>query len=178
MQSDVIKAAPSLSEVSIDMDSQLSDCDIFIGFVTRQTLGKLENEGDCLPPASKKFFASVSDLVFDEFVEYQLLDHSDIQQSIWETASEKMEGSDGVFLRMDALWGYLGSVKTGDGCNLKFKHLSRVAKLVLTLPHSSAAEERVFSLVRLNKTPYRSSLSLDGTLSSILTVKMHNPEPC
>lgn len=41
---------------------------------------------------------------------------------------------------------------------------------------SSAAEERVFSLVRLNKTPYRSSLSLNGTLSSILTVKLHNPE--
>ena len=41
--------------------------------------------------------------------------------------------------------------------------------VTLTLPH--AGEERVFSLVRLNKTPYRSSLSLDGTLSSILTVK-------
>ena len=89
-----------------------------------------------------------------------------------------MEGSNSVFVRMDVLWSYLGSVKTGDGCELKFQHLSRIAKLVLTLPHSSAAEERVFSLVCLNKTPYRSSLSLDGTLSNILTVKMHNPEPC
>ena len=33
-------------------------------------------------------------------------------------------------------------------------------------------------MVRLNKTPYRSSLNLDGTLSSILTVKLHNPELC
>ena len=59
-----------------------------------------------------------------------------------------------------------------------FANLSAIAKLVLTSPHSSAGEERVFSVVRLNKTPYRSSLSLDNTLCSILTVKMHNLEPC
>ena len=234
VKSDVIKDAPSLSEVSIDLDSLLSDRDIFIGFVTRQTLRKLENDGDCSPSDCKKFFrgirqfyeaafeyivakfplddvlehaifvnferrescnfsdvnyfmdryqvalrftANVSDMVFDEFVEYQLLDRGDSPQSVWDTASEELEGG-GVFVRMDVLWGFLGSMKTGDGCNLKFQNLSRIAKLVLTLPHSSAAEERVFSLVRLNKTPYRSSLSLDGTLSSILTVKMFNPEPC
>ena len=56
--------------------------------------------------------------------------------------------------------------------------LSKVAKLVLTIPHSNADEERVFSLVRQNKTDSRNSLSLDGTLSSILTVKMACEEPC
>ena len=56
-------------------------------------------------------------------------------------------------------------MKTGDGCRDKFPLLSRFA-------------ECVFSLVRLNKTLYRSSLDLEGTLSSILTVKLHNPEPC
>ena len=69
-------------------------------------------------------------------------------------------------------------MKTGDSCNLRFFHLSAIARLVLTLPHSNAGEERVFSLVRLNKTPYRSSLGIDGTLSSILTVKMNDIEPC
>ena len=63
-------------------------------------------------------------------------------------------------------------MKTGDNCNLRFPCLSAIAGLVLTLPHSNAGEERVFSLVRLNKTPYRSCLGVDGTLSSILTVKM------
>ena len=58
--------------------------------------------------------------VFDEFVENQLLDHNDIPQSLWEMAEEKMEDSNSVFVRMDVLWGYLGSVKTGDGCELKF----------------------------------------------------------
>ena len=100
------------------------------------------------------FSSNVSNRVFDEFVEYQLLDHDDVPQSLWETAKERIEGSDeSVFGRMDVLWGYLGSVKTGDECELKFQHLSRIAKLVLTLSHSSAAEERIFSLVRLNKIP-------------------------
>ena len=104
----------------------------------------------------------------------------DIPTCIWNSATGKLEGDSGEepFVRMDVIWGFISTIKTGDGCKMKFSLLSRVAKLVLTLPHSNAGEERVFSLVRLNKTPYRSSLDLEGTLSSILTVKMHNPEPC
>ena len=47
----------------------------------------------------------------------------------------------------------------------------------MTLPHSNAGEECVSSLVQLNKTSYCSSLGIDGTLSSILTVKMNDVEP-
>ena len=83
-----------------------------------------------------------------------------------------------VIMFSDVIWAFLSTKKTGDGCKLKFSNLSKVAKLVLTLPHSNAGEEWVFRLVRLNKTPYRSSLGLDGTLSSILTVKLHNLEKC
>ena len=45
------------------------------------------------------FSSNVSDRVFDEFVEYQLLDHDDIPQSLWEMAEERMKGSDSVFVR-------------------------------------------------------------------------------
>ena len=41
---------------------------------------------------------------------------------------------------------------------------------LLVLPHSNAAEERVFSMVTKNKTALTPSLKLDGTLSSILTI--------
>ena len=44
----------------------------------------------------------------------------------------------------------------------------QLALLVLTLPHSNVEEERV---VIKNKTKFRPSLKLDGTLSSILTIK-------
>ena len=62
-------------------------------------------------------------------------------------------------------------MKTGDG-QFQFKKLFKVAKRILVLPHSNAGEERVFSVVRKNKTPFCSSLSMEGTLSSILTVKL------
>ena len=42
----------------------------------------------------------------------------------------------------------------------------------------SALEERVFSMVSKNKTKFRPNLQLDGTLSSIICVKLGNTEPC
>ena len=40
------KACTTLSEVDTDSTNQLSNRNIFIGFLTRQTLLKLEREGD------------------------------------------------------------------------------------------------------------------------------------
>ena len=51
-----------------------------------------------------------------------------------------------------------------------------VALLVLMLPN--AEEERVFSMVTKNKTKFRPNLKLDGTLSSILTIKLAKTDPC
>ena len=45
------------------------------------------------------------------------------------------------------------------------------------LSHSNADAERVFSTAGLNKTKTRNTLALDGTLSSIMTVKMADIEP-
>lgn len=61
---------------------------------------------------------------------------------------------------------------------LRFSMLGNVAKLVLVLPHSNAEEERLFSMVRKNKTAFRPNLKLDGTLSSVLTIKLACPNPC
>ena len=60
----------------------------------------------------------------------------------------------------------------------QFQRLASIAKLVLVLPHSNADAERVFSVVGLNKTKSRNRLALDGTLSSIMTIKMAGLEPC
>ena len=53
-----IKTATSLAEVNTDIANWLSD-DIFVGFVTRQTLLKLEREGDCSTLDSRKFLLGV-----------------------------------------------------------------------------------------------------------------------
>ena len=80
---------------------------------------------------------------------------------------------------MDVLWGYLCSMKTGDGCNLKFKnHKAFKNRKARFNPTALECCQGARIQSRLNKTPYRCSLSLDGTLSSVLTVKMFNPEPC
>ena len=48
--------------------------------------------------------------------------------------------------------------------------IDETAKLVLCIAYSNAGEERVFSMVRKNKTPFRPNLALDKTLPSLLTV--------
>ena len=75
-------------------------------------------------------------------------------------------------IRADTLWHELEKQRDPNG-KRKFGLLAPIAKLVLTLPHSNADEERVFSLVRKNKTVFRPNLSLDTTLPSILQCKVN-----
>ena len=53
--------------------------------------------------------------------------------------------------------------------------------MVLTIPHSNAGEERVFSVIHKIKRDDRGKLQLHGTLSSLIFVKLNLPEkeqPC
>lgn len=125
-------------------------------------------------------FSSHSELtkLAEEFVDYQLLREEDIPQTIWDKAKVEPFKEDGdTYNRMDVLWHYFSTLKSGDG-RQRFKRLSKIAMLVLTIPHSNADEERVFSMVRKNKTPFRPSLGLDKTLPSLLTIKLATEEPC
>lgn len=62
-------------------------------------------------------------------------------------------------------------MKNADGSQC-FLRLFSVAKVVLTIPHSNAAEERIFSMIRKNKTCFRPNLDPIETLSSIISVKL------
>ena len=44
------------------------------------------------------------------------------------------------------------------------------------MSHSNAGEEQLFSIVRKNKTESRASMRLEGTLSSLLAMKLQYPE--
>ena len=68
------------------------------------------------------------------------------------------EESRQTFNLINVVWGHLKQTNTLNGCRLPFPNLTQVAKMVLVLPHSNAGEERVFSLVPLNKTSYQSGL--------------------
>ncbi|KAJ8381382.1 hypothetical protein SKAU_G00021600 [Synaphobranchus kaupii] len=81
-------------------------------------------------------------------------------------------------LEMGSFWAEMATRKHKVTGVSQFQRLASIAKLVLVLPHSNADAERVFSVVGLNKTKTTNSLALDGTLSSIMTIKMAGLEPC
>ncbi|XP_068990425.1 zinc finger BED domain-containing protein 5-like [Neodiprion pinetum] len=66
-------------------------------------------------------------------------------------------------------WETVSKLKLGDG-SVKFHHLSDFVRNLHCLPHSSAAVERIFSQIQLNKTKVRNRLEAE-TLSGILHTK-------
>ena len=109
----------------------------------------------------------------EQFLSYQLLVEEDIPTFVKESSGLAPEDP----FRVDVLWTFLKSIKKPSSHEYEFDLLFRVAEAVMTIPHSNAGEERIFSLINKNKTPTRSSLSLDGSLSSLVTVKTHIDRP-
>ena len=124
------------------------------------------------------------DELYDEFLDYQALSDREIFDSAWTEAKmidSKADDGNVYHYRMDVLWYHIAQIKLPDTSINRFKHLPLVAEIVLIIPHSNSGQERLFSIVRKNKTDSRSSLKLDGSLSSILATKCQNPEsvtPC
>ena len=218
--------------VSVDykaVSNQVTDKDLLIGFITKQTVNRLYQEGDITNHQLSKFYkaargffmcateyllkwcplqdellASATWLTFEqrleknflsveyfvhrypsifsdidvdrlseEFFNYQTLSSDAIPKSVKESVN--LEDKDPH--RIDVLWGYLKGIKEPGTNDLRFGLLFKVAEVVMTIPHSNAGEERIFSLISKNKTPSRSSLQLDGSLSSLIVVKTHINNP-
>ena len=94
------------------------------------------------------FFGQKKSIIF--LTQYQHLHDSIIPSDIWDK-STVMDDEKQTYHRMDVLWHYLSSLRYADN-SLRYPRLTRVGKVVLTIPHSSAEEERLFSMVRKNKT--------------------------
>ena len=117
------------------------------------------------------------ELLHDEFVDYQLMNETDLPDDVRQAATVQLDDDENaVSLRMDIIWGYLGNLKVND--YPRYKNLSKLAKLILVLPHSNAEEERAFSIIRKNKTCFRGNLDINRTLSAIMTIKMNSSTPC
>lgn len=72
--------------------------------------------------------------------------------------------------KADLAWVAVSQLKDPSSGQLCYAHLAKVMILILSISHSNASDERLFSMVRKNKTDFRSSLST-ATLSDILTQK-------
>ena len=110
------------------------------------------------------------DQLQEQFLNYQLLSEAEIPRE----AKANVDDSEELPYCVDLLWGFLRGVNI-PGTN-SFE-LFKVAEAVMTIPHSNAGEETIFSLINKNKTPTRNSLKLDGTLSSLIAVKTHIDNP-
>ena len=62
--------------------------------------------------------------------------------------------------RIDIVWNRIGEMT------------SAIVKLILSLPHSNAEEERLFSMVKRNKTAFHPNLDPQEILGSNLTIKL------
>ena len=126
--------------------AQLSDLEFFI------------SRFPCLlPPGVKK------GVVSEEFMEYQVEDLTSVLGPGWEEED------------INKTWVKIRELKDEVG-NPRFKNLASVMLGILTIPHSNAACERVFSCVRKNKTEQRASLG-QKTLESLMVVKSIPGEP-
>ena len=113
------------------------------------------------------------ELLNEQFIQYQTLLPEEIPIGVKESAGLAEDD----YHQVDVLWGYLRQLKN-PGTNIYFFDLLfQVAEVIMTIPHSNAGEERIFSLINKNKTSSRSSLKLDGTLSSLITVKAYIKDP-
>lgn len=109
------------------------------------------------------------ELLNEQFIQYQILQPEEIPICVKESAGL---GEDD-YHQVDVLWGYLRQLKNPERNIHFFDLLFQVAEVIMTIPHLNAGEERIVSLINKNKTSSRSSLKLDGTLSSLITVKTH-----
>ena len=73
--------------------------------------------------------------------------------------------------RIDDIWNHIAKMKDNSGC-FKYNLLSKVIKSILVIPHGNADCERIFSLVRKNKTVFRPNLSVDS-LEDLIVEKVN-----
>ena len=100
-----------------------------------------------------------------------MLNDHDISNSVWQNACNYYDEK-AKYYKCYVLWGYTGEMKNWLG-SINLISCSKLRKQ-LVLPHSDASEERVFSMVKKNKTPFRASMGFN-TMKSILIVKLANP---
>jgi hypothetical protein len=135
----------------------------------------LERYSNILPMTTK----DVEKLI-DEFADYKALSPDILPNSILTSAVINEVDDDGTsvrYYRRDVVWTYLAKMTVPGSDASRFGNLSKIAKLVLTVPHSNAGEERVFSVIHKIRRDDRGRMQVTGaTLSSLVTVKMNLPE--
>ena len=100
--------------------------------------------------------------MYSEFLEYQAEESLPHEVTEEKTAEQQ--------------WQMLVKQTDYNGCP-RFKNLASVMLGILLIPVSNCACERIFSLVRRNKTDFRGAMGSE-TLSALMVLKSGHEEPC
>ena len=162
----------------MDMTDSLWEHAVWINFFERNNAKWSDIEYFCVKfNCVLKFEESMFESLYEEFLDFKTLQNEELPEVAFEEALIG-EDTDNLNYRMDVIWYYIKQLRNPIASNVRFKLLFQVASLVLVLPHSNASIERVFSLVNKNKREgsARNRLDIEGSLSSILAVKLNRPE--
>ncbi|XP_061191661.1 uncharacterized protein LOC133199855 [Saccostrea echinata] len=136
-----------------------------IGFLNPSTKDKIST--DDIVSLSERFCSFSQEekrKLEDEAAEYILTPLSDLPKFDPDTTT------------LNQYWNSLGKLKLPRG-QKQFQHLYNLSKNVLTLPHSNADTERVFSVLKKIQSDSRDNLA-DKTIHSLLSSKINNPIEC
>ena len=86
----------------------------------------------------------------EQFLQYQFMSTNDLPENLKEACHYT---DDDHPCRIDALWSYLRSVNKPGTKVPQFDLLFQVVETILTILHSNASEERIFSYISKCKTP-------------------------
>ena len=139
----------------LPIDDSVSKHSIFADISKRESLS-IDDVLSFVEKFHLSFIPETINLLSERFLNYQLLNDHDIPDSVWQNACT-MDDDGNKYHRVDILWGYISQMKDCIG-KLRFDVLFKIVKLVLVLSHSNASEERVFSIIRKNKTTFRASI--------------------
>ena len=132
--------------------------------VSRSTVSRL----------GRRFNAAVSDEQCDSLDE-EVLDYLLLSPELLPKC-HKEAGKPTNVEKLCEYWQKIGEMKTASG-ELRFPNLTKLFKCLLSLPHSNADTERVFSIVRKILTEQRSQLD-QSTLCALIGCKLNNSHPC
>ena len=128
------------------------------------------------------FTEKVYDHLYDEFRDFNTLSDKISQRylksiSKWHYLIHTMMAAKSIkWTTLFAI--FLQSIKSPIDNEYRFRTLFKVKSNILITPHSNACIERILLRVKKNKREgsEKNRLDIDGTLSSVLAVKLHKPE--
>ena len=141
------KAAYDYCTKWLHLDNNLLKSCRFIGFSRRSefSFDDVQSVVSAFPQLNEDILNNVHklDWLEEEVLAYQAISSNEIPQQVWELTKVNRNVDEGkVYYRTGIIWANLRT---------NLPTLANVVLQVLTIPHSNAAEERVFSMINENK---------------------------